>query len=967
LYFDKAVEVASKVDIEAHDQIRCLSELIYQIGIPKENPKLAFEFSRYIEFCEIRLRGYDNFPLEEGFESIALLDCASAFAILCRWDHRYVTTVTEQILIVLEVAVNRGLIGATTASSMLPICSWERYTKYLKFIKKLIAKYDDLGDSELKNIFIKNTFRDIQIISKPSDINQGICEEIYQEIQDGKFLDKGLVQRIGEYNQFLQDLSEVKTVYNGRDDYHSPDEFTTDLSNVDITSSKSISEALKKFGEDGRAYYMKSRFLESLIAKCPPQNRIAHLDALIDIEPTLIDFHEMQKAFSNRLKAWDSNPLVKQWKSRNFEKVVRMCFHQLIEYHSLYSRIYELVEIFSVDISEGAEVIAKILPDNVESLSAELLYETIAFLKVRLNKAQNEELIDWVLQRWNSKIDDDFGDGLWNKTLDISSLSSNEVIAQTLRYLLGHPDKRVRWRAVHTLRRLVISRETDILKHLIRDQNKTSCFPFQHKDYTYFWLSAKLYLWICIAKLSIETPAEIVKFRKEILKEVHEQNPPHVLILYFVKQTCLNLYEYDNSIFSDAELSAVNELLTSKIKPVEKNRPLTRRQTKDDGSDLRFNFSTMDTIDYWYSHLGKVFNLAEYDVARMADKYITEKWGYVGNVREDNHVEADWDLTSNRKGDLPTVENLKRYYEYHAMFCAAGEFLQICPLVDLSASNYGSWEYWLNGWVTTWKGKWLADLTDPSPMDRKFWISEFSEFDKAWQKVDDAYYDGVLGLPQENATKRLYVWGNYTRYFGRNYEQVTIASALVHPETSGALLKALQFAKSDYDFWLPAEDSDREISDGKFQLVGWLDVISCEYGMSLEGNDPFTRQIGNSYITFGDSMKNIFDLDCSDDFKITRYNGKSVSTYQNWNNTSNESRRYGEFQNKGELFDVDSSFLLEFLQKRNMDMIIKCTVKRELEREFREPTPKYENNAKIYLIKSNGEVKTVTGSHYQIG
>lgn len=180
-------------------------------------------------------------------------------------------------------------------------------------------------------------------------------------------------------------------------------------------------------------------------------------------------------------------------------------------------------------------------------------------------------------------------------------------------------------------------------------------------------------------------------------------------------------------------------------------------------------------------------------------------------------------------------------------------------------------------------------------------------------------------------------------------------------------MKALQFAKSDYDFWLPTEGSDREIIDGKFQLVGWLDVISCEYGISLEKNDPFARQVGNSYIAFGDSMNSIFDLDYSDDFKITRHNGKLVSTYQNWDNTDDESRRYGEFQNEGELFEVDTSFLLELLRKQNMDMIIKCTVKRELERQFREPTPKYENNAKIYLIKSNGEVKTVTGSHYQIG
>lgn len=68
------------------------------------------------------------------------------------------------------------------------------------------------------------------------------------------------------------------------------------------------------------------------------------------------------------------------------------------------------------------------------------------------------------------------------------------------------------------------------------------------------------------------------------------------------------------------------------------------------------------------------------------------------------------------------------------------------------------------------------------------------------------------------------------------------------------------------------------------------------------------------------------------------------------------------------MLKVESNFLIKFLQKRNMDLIIECTISRELkDRSYTFEKLERANNSKLYLIKKNGDVKTIRGRNYKIG
>jgi len=977
-YFNKAVDAVSEIDIEAQEQIKCLYNLS-QLGITKENPHLAFEFARFVEFCESRLNGYDHFPLEEGIKGISHLDCATSFAVICRWSHRYVSDITEQILVILRIALDKGFITPQIGSSMLPlnIYYWKSYVEY---IEALIEKFDASNDRRQKSALIKDVLRDIQINCN-ADEKKETVKSIYETIKPGRFMDSDILRNFENYHQFITDLQTNKdqeksagqTIISKQEseDYN---KHKIDLKGVDIVSTSSLNEALKKIRSNDEDYYTRpqvSQFLSDIKNACTPEYYVQHLNALIDVNTDLISIYSFEDALKERLNDWNFHPLVKEWKKQNFGKALKIWFSNFSWNDGIYYEgIQKFAGIFSIEGTELAAIIFEILPEKLDELSATALYQTIAVLKKRLNPKENEDLINWVLPRWNSKIKEDFADGVWSEKY-LPPNNSNEVVAQTMRFVLGHPDKRIRWRGVHALRRLVNSGNSSILKTLLILQNTRNCTSFQYKNYTFFWISAKLYLWVCIERLSKENPSEISQFKNDIFQELQNKELPHALILYFIRQTCLNLIEYDASLFSITEISTIHDLLKSKFVSVKAERAKQRHSKYNpQKGKWKFDFDPMDTLPYWYAPLGRCFNLSEYDVADLADHYISTEWGYVGKPHEDNHVKTssdlEYDLTRNDHGRLPKIETLETYYEYHAMYCAAIDLLEKKPLLKTEQDDWDSWEYWLESEALTWKAFWNSDLRDPIPLDKKFWIPEFDRFDEKWRDgVEDNDYDEILGLSSNSEINIIVPYGGYTRYFGENYESASIRSAIVTPKTAEALLRALQTAKDHYDYRIPLEDDDLQIEEENFQLIGWLRSISSEYE-GLDKNDPFANELEKGYILFGNEVERIFELNYSNDFKLAFLNEKKVFEFQNW--SDKKEYRYSSHGSSGNLLKVESNFLVDFLQKRNMYLLIECTISRHLkDRSYTFEKLERVNNAKLYLIKNNGDVKTIRGRNYKIG
>jgi hypothetical protein len=369
-YFDKAVDAVSEIDVEAQEQIKCIYSLS-QLGITKENPRLAFEFARFVEFCESRLSGYDHFPLDEGIKGISHLDCATSFAIICRWSHRYVSDITKQILPILRISLEKGFITPEIGSSLLPLNIYY-WKSYVDCIEVLIEKFDITNNRSQKSIFIKNLLRDIQI-NCDADEKRETVKSIYEIIKDGKFIDSDIVQSFGKYHQFISDIHRVEdkeastsqaTI--NRQDQDEDDSQKYDIKEVNVISTSSLNDALKKIRANHENHFVRpkvAQFLSEVKNACTPENYVRHLDALIDINTDLISLHSFKGALKDRIEDWNFHPLVRQWKKQNFSKAFKIWFSNFSWNDEIYYEgIRKFADIFSINDSELGAIIFKILP-----------------------------------------------------------------------------------------------------------------------------------------------------------------------------------------------------------------------------------------------------------------------------------------------------------------------------------------------------------------------------------------------------------------------------------------------------------------------------------------------------------------------------------------------------------------------------------------------------------------------------
>ena len=985
-FFDEAIKATSEIDYEAFSQIRSISDLS-EIGVAKPNAKLAYEYARFIEYCDIKLGSYDkkHFPYSEGLLGIANIDMPSMFPTLCRWHHRNMAEIGDEMVSLIKTALEKGFIDHIVASSLLCLKANYRYDELEELYSLLIEKFDNSGDSEQKSKFIQSVFADLRFAK-----DQRFSKKIYEQIKSGKFIQSNVLSEIKSYIDFLTTLedkeSETKQTNSFKKEtflHH------IDLDQLNYLSTKEIEKAIDFIISNNDNTYNHrwaiENFLLEIIDKCSPYHYTQFLNALVDVNDNLLDFNSFENTIEKAIKDWGYYPEMKIWKQEKFKYILLTKLNHFDYGNSLSAwSIRQFANLFSIDDSQLTDILVEILPQKIDLLSDESIYSSFELIKTKLTPYNNEKLLIWILERWNAKIKPEIADGNWVEELN-PPVAAEQNIAYLLRFTLGHPDKKIRWEAVHCIRRLVKFNNIEVIKILLDNQNQKDCLPFQNKKYLYYWMSSKLYLWIAIDRISIENPALLISFKDVFYKDLMSQELPHVLIKYYIKRSCLNLYTFDNSIYSDAEFQNIQQINKSKLEYVEEKK-YTRQQRKfsaNSKKEWHFKFDTMDTLPYWYSAVGRPFNLSEYDVADIADRFITERWGYTGNPHKDDFIKGqlydrEWYKTSHRQGSIPEIESLSIYFEYHAMYCAANFLLENESLLQID-STWDSWDYWLNSKANAFSSFWLSDLKDPVPLKYKYWKNEISNFDKEWRNsIPEEYFDEIIGFLNDDEKQFLTVYGGISRNVGVNEETVTIRSCLVSNKGADALLRALHTTKDSYDYSIPFEDEDEDddydketINENGFSLKGWLIDVRSEFE-ALDSDDLFFNDTSKGYVRFGKTVHAHFNIEYDNLFKQS-YNGNSlISTYENWNEISDEEYRHRKYntvlETSGTILSVNSNFILNILQAEQKSLIIRCVVERQLEeRKYRKRYDDNRNRVKLYLIKPDGTVKTLRGRNYKIG
>ena len=968
-YFDKMVLSAAVIDIEGHQQIKSISKMISSED-NWNNPKLSYLLSRFVEYSYASLKGFDHFPWHDSMLAIARLDSASAFALSCRWDHRGIRDLQENFTEVIEEGLNQNFITHTQAAAILQINHYI-FPGLIKIISKIFDGFDSTADYVGKGKFL-------QMVVKEFKLNFTVDHDfktldLFKEILDnGKFLNK---ETVSEFQIFYRQIA----VFLKKDSKSEKDEkqfkirnrahtnYGKSIKKIDLSSNEDIIRLFEKLKEEAENNYVDFENLFREFRKAvKPDDYVNHLNMLINLEPGLLDFYSYEKALVAAIKEWSIYPSVLAWKKISFNPFLKSKFaHYFSNGYFSVDALKQMGEVFGINGSDLSETVLNIIPDYLYEFDAAALFQLLEITNHSITKEEKNELLEWLIPRWSEKIKDSLGDGPWD-TKFIPPDDSSNTLAYFLRYLLAHPVKSNRWKAAHAIRRLSQLNEKVVVDCLLNLQSNVQNGIFQDAQMLFYWISAKLYLWISIERVCREDPAFFTTQASRFFEELKGEELPHTLIQLFIKNSCLTIQKHKKGTFNSNEIFVIKQVLMNKKKRKQKPDIKTASAKK-----TTFKFDDLDTIPYWYSPLARALNCNMSDLLSLADTLITQKWGYKGDGRKGDPAFAkEWTMTTNRHGNVPSIENLRNYFEYHAMFCAAGEVLKSSDLLSKwdDSDNDENWASWLNGKALYWAHYWLSDLRDPTPLLPKLWLkSKVSD----WQwNVSIKDFDDLTTLENVHNSDDLPIWMRIRKKYGKDYETCSIHTALVSPVYALSALLSLQTSKRLNPNIPLEEDEEQEYNewasqDKRFRLKGWIKNITSN-GEGLDTEDIEFRDISKGRLAIGGEFSKWANLIFAKDFRfsyLTENPSAWITKLETWSN-GKINDRYDDFSTEGERLLMKKKQLMPFLADTNQCLIINCEIDRHVERMSGE---KYlDPYSYLYIIYPNGTINTISRA-YKLG
>ncbi|MGW5959345.1 hypothetical protein, partial [Methylorubrum thiocyanatum] len=514
--------------------------------------------------------------------------------------------------------------------------------------------------------------------------------------------------------------------------------------------------------------------------------------------------------------------------------------------------------------------------------------------------------------------------------------SSEAGLARLLYALLSDVELAVRWRAAHAVRRLVDLGESKVLGELVDLYDRTEERSFRDPGAPFYCHAARLWLVIAIDRAAAESPAMIAPHGPALLRIATDPAFPHLLVRAYATSAVRHLVAAGEMELSSTDDAALQAATSSPLPKVSRHKNF--RHSYDINSDKRqtrrFTFDSMDTLPYWYSPALRLFaDLEQDELLETAERWIVDQWGVRNNpsawVKEPRQARlSDQSMsTLHRHGLLPQVERYTTYLEWHALYCALGELLATHSLVE--APEWDSFEIWLSENGLTAPPLWIADLHSTKPT--KTWLWHPPTNLDAWvAEVHEQENLMAVGL-NESGPLVVEAWHSTS---SRTYTaETSVKTALVSPETAGALLRALQTARNSHDYRVPSEGDDLEIDAFPYRLIGWL--ADRDHATGIDEGDPLAYGCRIPRSRPGRHATLTLDLAQSQENSRTvwRQGGRGAVAFEfrNWSDTpgdadENRQRYDPAVRSSGWQLIAEREALHDCLQAAGLDLLIEIEI-----------------------------------------
>jgi len=828
-YFRRALDLAEAIGSDDFDRTNHLLELTGHYSGPELSPTAAHTLSRILELNQ---NEDSKFPWIEYAQTMVPIAGRATLATLARLDDRDAARFGLSLGPALTVLIRDSKLSVEAAAALFglapPIESWTWYVS--DFASEVIRCLPQERREWFFDLLLVEIDRDDQLSPARKTIEElhDLAERSLPVASRSRMRIEGLLARLGP-------KSESQTVISPPTTAEPPIVFPVDLTDPDEIDRQIRNDEID---QTGRRWPVRT-LIDLAKRASSPAERLGFVRAVV--EATAATLADKIHALDDHLEEWGRSSAA--MRDALPDLGLRLATKHATELASSSTDAWGgwrgLEQYFHVNRATLVEHVVAALRSTADSLGGNAWLALAARLAPDVSASAIAEGLERFLANTGEKLPSEVGDGPWDARFAVP-VDEATFVAGLVWARLGHPVAAMRWRAAHAVRRLVAAGRRDVIERLIERFGSTWSLPFGDAKLPFYVLHAQLWLLIALARVAKDVALALAPHRAFFERIAFSAEFPHVVMRGFAIDT---LRELAPSLTPEEREALIAKLAQANQSPYP-------HAPRSGHSELRYapRPEASPRPDGGF-HLDYDFN--KYQVERLCHVFACPGWEVEDRIgawvrRWDTNVRAMHDCPRSgsydeswSSGHVPNRDRYGGYLGWHALMLVAGDLLAIRAVVGEDWSG-DAWAAFLSEYtLSRGDGLWLADRTDPFPLDltKEADMPMPESGESGTVREDSNLLAPLLGLLDGKvATDWLPVAGHWS--IGRD-TTVTLQSVLANAGDARAVVMAVLSAGAFFR-WLPDDEDEiaRHFGGDGHTVQPWV-AKTPNTERQLDRHDPY--------------------------------------------------------------------------------------------------------------------------------
>lgn len=827
-YFRRALDLAEAIGSDDFDRTNHLLELTGHYAGPELSPAAAHTLARILELNQ---NEDGKFPWTEYAKTMVPIAGRATLATLARLDDRDAARLGLSLGPALTILVRDSKLSVEVAVALFGLAApVETWTWHISgFASEVICRLPHERREWFFDLLLVEIDRGDQLSPARETIERlhHLAEHSLPAASHARTRIEGLLTRLGP-------RSESRTAIPPSTASKPLPVFPVDLTDSDDIDRQILSEEIDQSGRRRPVWTL----IDLAKRANSPAERLGFVHAVV--EASAATLADKIHALDDYLEEWGRSSAA--MRDALPDLGLRLATKHAAELASSSTDAWGnwrgLEQHFHADHATLVEHVVAALRSTADSLGGNAWLALAARLASDVSASAIAEGLERFLANTDEKLPSEVGDGPWDARFTVPSDEAT-FVAGLVWTRLGHPIAAMRWRAAHAVRRLVVAGRFDVIERLIERFGSASSLPFGDAKLPFYLMHAQLWLLIALARVAKDAASAFASHRAFFERIAFSAEFPHVVMRAFAIDVLREL--------APALAPEEREALIAKLGLA--NRSPFPSAPRIDYREFRYaprpDASPRPEDGF---HLDYYFN--KYQVERLCHVFACPGWEVEDRIsawvrRWDTTVRGMYECPRGRSDDeswssgyVPNRDPYGGYLGWHALMLVAGELLATRAVVG---EDWGgdAWAAFLGEYTLSRSdGLWLADLTDPFPLDltKEADMPMPESGERGTVREDSNLLAPLLGLLDGAATDWLPVAGRWS--IGRD-TTVTLQSVLANAGDARAVVLTVLSVEAFFR-WLPDDEDEiaRHFGGDGHTVQPWV-AKTPNTERQLDRHDPY--------------------------------------------------------------------------------------------------------------------------------